>query len=254
MHLEQLDGTKLPNIHLSPIFAGAINQNFLLSVNNRRYLLKSIQYQNSLSIERSDLFELQRQLASKNLAAEPIAWCEKNQVYIEQWLEDLTLSREHNNNTLVMLAKSLSRIHSLKINAPRLNLDEHWNKYQGQFLSDDEGSNRQIQTMQGRLSSYLDFYKKDFVFCHNDLHLEHLCTKSGRILDWEYSGVFCRYFDLASCILINGFSDHATANLLKHYANFQNKSYTEVQKGVQASYDFVSYTNDLWSKAVNLNC
>jgi len=106
--------------------------------------------------------------------------------------------------------------------------------------------------MKAQWHQYVHDHQDEFVLCHNDLHTRHLSYRNGPLLDWEYSGLGCRYFDIASCSAINEFSDAQQSTLCERYAEFANKDPIEVKQGVQKISALVTFTYQLWSLSVGL--
>jgi len=62
-----------------------------------------------------------------------------------------------------------------------------------------------------------------------------------------------RYFDLASCCLINKLAGDGRIKLVKHYAELMNLNEAEAFRKFELFIEIVSLTNDLWLAALNAN-
>jgi len=96
----------------------------------------------------------------------------------------------------------------------------------------------------------------DYVLCHNDLLTNHLllsADNSLKIIDWEYAAMGNRYFDLASCCLINKLEINESRELVKHYAKLMNIDEHDAIAKFDLHTEIVAITNDLWFAALNAN-
>jgi thiamine kinase len=90
------------------------------------------------------------------------------------------------------------------------------------------------------------------VFCHNDLALSHVThSVPSKFFDWEYCAISCPYFDLASCIIVNGFSLTDETSLCVFYAQYSEQRLSEVIAKVTIMKPLVELTNKLWYKAAS---
>jgi thiamine kinase-like enzyme len=148
------------------------------------------------------------------------------------------------------LASALSSIHNTKIDAQALDLPSQWQHYMSLIDAPVSASQQQI------LNSYADIWHQacstKAVFCHNDLASSHVTnTQPSQIFDWEYCAISCPYFDLASCIVINGFGKADEASLCAFYAQYNEQRLSEVIAKVITMKPLVELTNKLWYQAVH---
>lgn len=247
----------LPYYSLLPVLSGVINSNFLLKTANKRFLLKVYAADEQLAVDRTSVFELQSFVAKANLAPLPIAHTAQDQIYIESWINSFR-SYEHLNlsEQLVGCARALSSIHSLEIDESsdihQLDLLAHWSHYKQSINNCTKEFDEQFRLQYQNLSDYINKHHDEFVLCHNDLQAAHVCANSGMVIDWEYSGKFCRYFDLANTIIANGFNQESSQKFIDTYCQLANYKYDEVWQRVQISYNFSLFTHSLWSISTGL--
>ncbi|WP_334018842.1 phosphotransferase [Alteromonas sp. S015] len=203
-------------------------------------------------VNRAHQFALQQQLYREGIAPEPVWLSEDETIWVEQWLD-------HSNCTAPStfeLAKTLARVHSLPINAKGLDLALRWQHYR------DVAQLDRSSELYLKAQALLKTVKKterdndDYVLCHNDLLTSHLFINSDntfKIIDWEYAAMGNRYFDLASCCLINKLAGDGRIELVKHYAELMNINEAEAFGKFELFIEIVSLTNDLWFAALNAN-
>ncbi|MCG7648043.1 MULTISPECIES: phosphotransferase [unclassified Alteromonas] len=203
-------------------------------------------------VNRAHQFALQQQLYRLGVAPQPIWLSDDETIWVEQWLEhsdSATLS-------MLELANTLARIHSLPITARPLDLASRWQHYIN-VAQLDMSSELYLKAQSLRkqvIKSEQD--DDDYVLCHNDLLTNHLllsADNSLKIIDWEYAAMGNRYFDLASCCLINKLEINESRELVKHYAKLMNIDEHDAIAKFDLHTEIVAITNDLWFAALNAN-
>ena len=240
------------DFHLNALNGGAVNSSYRLETSNNKYFVKTFESDKVAILDRKNLFDIQLELASRGLAVKPVYLSRSGGFQIDQWLDMPTLDVAAVSNLIMTktLACALSKIHNTKINAPELDLPRQWQHYMS--LIDVPVSPSERQT----LDSYADIWHQacssKAVFCHNDLASSHVThIQPYKIFDWEYCAISCPYFDLASCIAINGFGSADEATLCAFYAHNSEQRLSEVISKVVTMKPLVALTNRLWYQAVS---
>lgn len=241
----------LSQVNSERIYAGSVNHNYKVIDGDNRFLLKLFKSNKILPIDRRRVFRLQEELAILALAPQPLFLSEDNLIYCEKWIDYHPYSVAEN---LMMLAEALNYVHTTYISAPSLSLVAHWSAYWLKFNPAKQGqiTQKTFETMQNKWIDYQRQYSEEFVLCHNDLHISHVCDYHGPILDWEYAGLGCRYFDIASCCIINQLNDSQTNVLCQNYASLVDADAHYVKSRVGQVTEFVHFTNDLWISALDI--
>jgi thiamine kinase-like enzyme len=91
----------------------------------------------------------------------------------------------------------------------------------------------------------IDSFGSHPVFCHNDLAFHHVfVAPQPLVIDWEYSGLGERYFDLASSIQVNQLSESQMRAFLHAY---EGAAGFNVNTTVLADWlALVALTSQLW--------
>jgi thiamine kinase-like enzyme len=263
--LRVLKGSELVNIH-SPNFAitrilhGAINRNFKVSDGDKNLLLKVFSNNKTLPINRQHVFKMQEELAVLGFAALPLFLSKDCEIYCEQWIDipapikPVRKDRAKTNldvTTLInTLAEALLKVHNSDVSAQIVPLDEHWKIYWQKIEFPNLSLQAKYKEVQQKWQLYMAKYIDQFVLCHNDLHIDHISFPNGPIFDWEYAGLGCRYFDIASCCLINNLHQADILKLCSQYAHLANKEAQEVISKVQEMSIIVAFTYELWTESV----
>ena len=206
-------------------------------------------------VERKHQFALQQRLYEEGIAPQPIWLSDDETIWVEQWQSHsdsagLSSTRRPSH----MLAETLAHIHSLSITARPLNLASRWQHY-CDVAKLDTSSNLFLRAQGFRknvVKSEQD--DKDCVLCHNDLLINHLLISednSLKIIDWEYAAMGNRYFDLASCCLINKLNSCDSEELVTNYAKLMNIDESNALDKFELHSEIVGITNDLWFAALN---
>lgn len=238
------------HFNVSSIPSKLVNKNFKISDGKQTLLLKVFNRNNTLPISRSKIFALQEELAILGLAPLPLFLNDENTIYCEQWI---TFTKHKNQDLVKLLADSLYSVHNSFVSAPLLALDEHWDAYWQQIENPRVELQTQYEVVKKQWQDYKDECRDQFVLCHNDLHADHLSYTNGPLFDWEYAGLGCRYFDIASCCTINQLCDAQIIELCQHYADLANQTVDEVRDKVTFARQLVTFTYELWSQSLGLS-
>lgn len=251
--LESLDFIQ-SDFHLSPFNGGTINSSYRLETSNKKYFVKTFESDEIALLNRKKLFDIQMTLADRGLAVEPIYLSKSHNFQIDQWLDFPTLDQAGLSNVSITksLASVLSKLHNTKINAPLLDLPSQWQHYMN--LIDVPVTPSDQQTINRYAAIWNKACSTKAVFCHNDLALSHVTDAQPiKIFDWEYCAISCPYFDLASCIIINGLSATDEASLCAFYSQESEQRLSEVVAKVTIMKPLVELTNRLWYEAANMS-
>ncbi|MDO6567175.1 phosphotransferase [Alteromonas sp. 1_MG-2023] len=232
--------------------AGLVNQVYHLKDEGRGFAVKWVGEDEFSGIDRFHQFVLQEQLAERGIAPKPVWLSDDELVWVEEWEDDT--DPHPNIRSPEALASVLARVHGIPITARPLNLFSRWLHYmhsaglkEGDALFDNA-----IQLRASLVKS--EGNTEDYVLCHNDLLAHHVVRDSTPfIVDWEYSAMGNRYFDIAGCAKINGFSEAQTQALALAYAEEVGKDVEEVLMQVKHHMEIVCVTNDLWQAALDAN-
>jgi thiamine kinase-like enzyme len=242
----ELINVECPYFKMWRIDAGAINRNYKVIDKHQQMLVKQLSSNQVLPINRLQTFKLQEELAILNLAPRPIFLDESETIYCEQWID---FSKPKLSQKLQCLAESLHMVHASFVSAPVVDLDVHWQTYLQSIAQVSDEMLSKYEDVLMKWNNYMQVHIDQFVLCHNDLHLDHVCFSHGPLLDWEYAGLGCRYFDIASCSLINSLSDNEHESLCALYANLANRPIHEVIEKTAIVKDCVAFTYDLWMQS-----
>lgn len=187
---------------------GYCNENYLVAAEGKKYIARKLL---QTDIDRKFEYEVQKLAFEKDITAEPLVFYEENGFMVSQFLEGVHKEVEtsvpqkvkvqssggtapkgiHYNQVftskddLKLLAKTLRKLHSISIDAKPIEL--HIENKTDEVL-------KAFET--------IDNYPKENVLCHNDLSPQNIFfTDKVKLIDWEYTGVNDRYFDLA-CVCV----------------------------------------------------
>jgi thiamine kinase-like enzyme len=161
---------------------GYCNTNYLLKTDTHEYLVRKFKLENDRKLE----FRVQNLAYENNIAAEPFLLDEEKGLMVCTFLEGKhkeILSKAD----LVNLAQLLKKLHSIPFTETPMQIEQ-------MFTSPSKETEEAF--------AILEMYAKEYVLCHNDLNPHNiLFTTDIKLIDWEFSGLNDRYFDLASvCI------------------------------------------------------
>ena len=236
--------------NLIPLNGGAVNCSYRLESQATHYFVKTFESDQIAVLARSKLFEIQQQLAELGLAVKPIYLSKCGDFQIDEWSKTTTLDVADvtNLDSTKILAASLSQIHKANIVASILDLPQQWQHYAE--YSGLPMSHAERLTMDRYADIWYHACAEETVFCHNDLALCHVTNSQPvKIFDWEYCAKSSRYFDVASCVLVNGMNATDEASLCALYAQNSELHTSTVIENVTLMKPLVKLTNRLWYQA-----
>lgn len=230
--------------------AGEVNHVYRLKDDNTGidYAVKWLGDDNFSGVIRPQQFALQQQLCQLNIAPKPIWLSDDESIWVELWQPNTGVAQR----TPGTLANVLARIHQLSVVTRLLNLSSRWQHYLhiAALSEGDELFDRAEQLRSAVLHS--EQVDGDVVLCHNDLLSDHVLCREGNtpvVIDWEYSAMGNRYFDLASCCLTNKLDETECKQLVLCYANILSIPHHEAWDKFIVQKDIVDVTNALWFEA-----
>ncbi|WP_394222033.1 phosphotransferase [Alteromonas gracilis] len=247
------------NIQVSQHPSGAVNHVYRVQDNvvnkqlsdefSRDFAVKWMGNDDFSGVNRAHQFALQQQLFKLGIAPQPLWLSDDETIWVEQWLENTS----NPELTPKQLATALALIHQLPVTARPLELAARWQHYiKAAALDEDSFLFKKAQALRSNVIQS-EQNDQDYVLCHNDLLINHLMLTPNnelKVIDWEYAAMGNRYFDLASCGLINKLSKASSLDLVKHYASVMNIDENYAVKNFELHVDIVEVTNDLWFAAL----
>ena len=160
---------------------GYCNENYLLCAESKKYIARKLLRED---IDRDFEWAIQTLAYRQDITAEPLVFDKENGFMLFAFLEG-EHKRELDKHGLKFLAKTLQKLHSIKIDAKPIKIDIE-NKTDEVLKAFETIAN----------------YPKEYVLCHNDLNPQNIFfSNEVRFIDWEYAGVNDRYFDMA-CVCV----------------------------------------------------
>jgi thiamine kinase-like enzyme len=241
-------------LQVAPLLAGDANQVFRFDCGDDTVVVKVIGNHHFSGINRAYQYALQQQLAARHLAPQPLWLSDDGEIWVEEWI-----SPDSSASSIVytgkdrakMLAEALANVHEQPITARPLVLSDRWRHYLNvSGLAFEDALSIRAHTLLH--SQSLDNHSDaSLTLCHNDLSFGHIIRCSPlMIVDWEYAAMGNRFFDLASCALINRFDTSETQALCHAYAAVFAWHPHEVTQAVEQQAEIVAITNALWETAL----
>jgi len=151
---------------------GYCNENYLVVADGVKYIVRKLLRDD---IDRAFEWKVHNLAFEKGITAEPLVFDKENGFMVFVFLEGEHKSKL-DENELKLLAKTLQKLHSISIDAEPIELQTD--------------------------ISTIEHYQKEYVLCHNDLNPQNIFFSNDiKLIDFEYTGVNDRYFDLA-CICV----------------------------------------------------
>ena len=179
---------------------GFSNKNYTFQVNDTRYLLRKFILQDR---DRELEYEIQSLAYQKNIAAQPFILDMECDLMICEFLEGehkSTLSKED----VLSIVGVLKKLHYIKIDQESMVLEDL-------FTSQSQKVEEAFKEIGN--------YPKEMHLCHNDLNPKNILfsNQSVKCIDWEFSGMNDRYFDLAAVSIEFSLDEEEEAHFLDSY-------------------------------------
>lgn len=162
---------------------GFCNENYLIQTAKKRYLLRKFKLEHNRKRE----FKVQKLAYKKHISAKPWILDEEKGWMICDFVEGRH-KEKLTKQDLLQLSKVLQKLHKIPLREKAINLKKLFNS----------------QTKETKKAfKILEKYKVENVLCHNDLNLKNILFSANKLklIDWEFSTVNDKYFDLA-CICV----------------------------------------------------
>ncbi|KFZ30583.1 hypothetical protein IDSA_08590 [Pseudidiomarina salinarum] len=217
-------------ISTEPLLRGVANDVYKIVTTSGSYVLKHFRFDHPYGLNREQEVAVQQQLAAEHLAPPVLHFDPIQGLLLQPFLDgpDLAQSLETVTDKIQLLADVSARIHRVQIEVPPWSLRSRLQRYCDQLREFEADRGRQFAKRLQRHQKLIDSFGAHPVFCHNDLAFHHVFLNGDPlVIDWEYSGLGERYFDLASTIQVNQFDDaqqRAFVNAYEGIAGFQINS------------------------------
>lgn len=171
---------KIQHVSLLPQ-QGYCNLNYLAKTEKNAYVARKLQVN---KIDRAFEFKVQQYAAHKNLAAKAYLYDDKEHLILSDFLQGVH-KEKLTPRELRTLAQTLGKLHGIKLRKRHQSLKK-------EFKAHHTKAHYALKKLQ----------KKSYepVVTHHDLNPKNILFHHHKIkfIDWEYSGINDRYFDLAT--------------------------------------------------------
>ncbi|WP_026375530.1 phosphotransferase [Aestuariibacter salexigens] len=230
--------------------AGIVNDAYKVTENDQTFMVKFLPHKDVGQTPRTDIFAMQKELAKRDLAVEPVYYDDTQDIWVEHWCVHPVFSASDvvDEDGIMQLAKVSSTLHNLKLDAPQIDIVGAWRRYLDKVPQARRAElSVQVDAFEAKMRRYAT---QHLALCHHDLSIGHLTRPPHTVIfDWEYAGVNNRYFDLASTILINQMNGQCAEQFIQHYAAYHGDDVSDVRNQIALLEPCVSLTYLLWMMA-----
>jgi thiamine kinase-like enzyme len=204
-----------------PLEGGITNRNFRLRLGGEDLVLRICDRgAEVLGIDRITEEIASRRAAAEKIAPPVVAFLNDVPALVTRWLPGggLTPEEVRAPENLVQIARLLRRLHGCPALPTSFDVFRLVERQRGLAASLPDSYDR-VMELAGRIEAALTGPEHDHVPCHNDLLTANFVRDGRRvcIVDWEYSGMNDRYFDLGNLAVNNGFGPEDERALLEAY-------------------------------------
>lgn len=223
---------------------GFNNISYLLKTSQNVYVIRVFKSNDSVNISRIFEFEIQKKAYKKNIATKPIFFNENFMIYeYKKGIHKKNLSSFDIKN----LALKIKKLHKIKAKTKAYDIKKDLQYYK-KNLKDKK--NQKLITQCFKSLNKLKKHKEELVLTHHDLNPKNIIfhNNSIKIIDWEYTGLNDKFFDLASiCVEFKFNKIKEKLFLEKYLLNYSKKDITKL------NHYKIIYKNicNLWFETIN---
>ena len=231
---------------ITKIKDGETSKTYLGKFKNKKAIFKLFNLESSrLEINQYLKLKLYESMNENNLCPKILFISDEHDLLIYEFFEtseDLKVV-----NIIEMLGKKIKQVHLQKIPKNLITFEEQLHNYE-KVLSDHSKLNK----VKEGIEIYKDLIQDetDLVFSHNDLNVNNVLLDNDSVcfIDWEYSSINSRYYDLSKIINSFKLDDLDINKLLVHYGLETSKNLYEKIKNWKL---MDSYLSLIWSITIN---
>ena len=251
-------------VKIEKLGTGESNLNFLVQINNRKYLMRFDITNKSISNFKQEYEILKRleflNIAQKALFIDTSKKYFKNKFMILSYIEGKSLDKLKNIR-YNKLAKKLANLHKLNIDFVnkahsfdnhRIRIEKTIKKLKGDLKSFDAKNTIQeiFEIYHRNLKKELKNYKPVLTFCHGDVCLPNTLLSNNEfyLIDWELSGKMDPALELSYYFYEFGYTMKQREQFLKDYLKIrQDKTLKIRMKFTDFFVAFLGYFNTLYA-------
>jgi thiamine kinase-like enzyme len=173
---------------------GFNNISYLLKTTTNFYVIRVFKSNDSVNISREFEYEIQKKAHKMGIASKPIFLNEEFMIYeYKKGIHKTKLSKIELKN----LVSKIKKFHMFKTNGKPYNLKRDLKNYSNTLATQ---KSKKLINECFKSIKIIEKYKYEAVLTHHDLNPKNIIfsKNSIKIIDWEYTGVNDRFFDLAS--------------------------------------------------------
>ena len=218
--------------HFSPLKNGLTNENWLLHINNKKYVLRlNASNAHALHLNRHAEWHIHQHISQYDLC-QPYIFRQKSDIYwMRAFMEGSTLKENIEKNTnfldearLEKIAAKFNFLHSLPIsnNWPEINhkkrIEHYWNQIFRQLDSQADLKKTLIELRQS-IDKKVIYTSYAPTLCHMDANANNWIIDGEKmhLIDWEYAALGNPLWDLAEFCLSCELDKTQTHSFLKSY-------------------------------------
>ncbi|WP_368029201.1 choline/ethanolamine kinase family protein [Arcobacter sp. s6] len=223
---------------------GFNNISYLLKTSKKSYIIRVFKSNESVNISREFEFKTQKKAHKKDIAPKAIFLNSEFMIY--EYTKGIHKS-ELKSSDIKTLAKQIKKLHKIKTKAKTYDLKSDLLNYK-KILKDKESKELISQSLKSLKK--LKKFKKELVLTHHDLNPKNIIFRKNKIkiIDWEYSGINDRFFDLAAVCIEFKLNKKEEKLFLENYLEEININHYSKLKHFKIIYKNLC---DLWFEKLN---
>ena len=224
---------------------GVCNTTYKIKTPKKDYLLRVFTFTHKSKSSRKNEIKIQKSAYKKNIAAKVYILDEEKYLMICDFLKGKH-KKKLKKEDIKTLVKNLKILHNIKTKNKPYKIKDDFKKYR-RILKDTK-SKQLIKSSLDELKK-IKKYKFEKVLCHQDLNKNNVLfyKKEVKFIDWEFSQVNDRFFDLANISIEFDLNKVQEKKLLKQYLEKVRKA--DIRKLASYKRIYINFWN-LWFKTL----
>lgn len=236
---------------IKPIKGGLTNNTYSFKVNDQKYIIRITREETNKNIDRINENKILNKIKNFNISAENVVFSEKNGIAIFKYI-DKSVNFRKSNEEIINFAKKLKTLHSLKgvEEIKGFDLEKRINNFIHAGTKNNIPMDGKLLSVKDKVLNMYKEYKKEIVLCHNDLLGGNLLWNGEeiKIIDWEYSTLNDKYWDVASWITENEIDEKQLKLFEKYYGEIDPIKLNVFKKCNSYYWTMWCYLQEDWSE------
>ena len=217
-----IDEGKIESIH--PVKGGLTNDTYSFRVGGEKYILRSTRDDTNKNINRYVEYDILEIIKHQDFSVEKIFFSQTSGIAIFRFVEHDSFF-EGEEKQITEIAKNIKSLHNIGVQGvPEL----RFNKLISEYTNNIKFNPFFFEGIESHIDNAMELFGQDSIMsslCHNDLLSSNIlfANEQAKIIDWEFSSLNDKYWDLASLVSENNLTEKQIILFEKTYGTMDRE-------------------------------